>query len=45
VGKAVGDLAHFVDLNITVHDDRETFVSSDRFPHAKSGLLLPSNLS
>jgi len=41
VGKAVGDLAHFVDLNITVHDDRETFVSGDRFPHAKTRSFAP----
>jgi len=41
VGKAVGDLAHFVDLNITIHDDRKTFVSSDRFPHAKKRSFAP----
>ncbi|MFQ6605526.1 MAG: XdhC family protein [Fidelibacterota bacterium] len=36
VGKAVADLAHFIDLDITIHDDREYFVRQERFPHALS---------
>lgn len=36
VGKAVADLAHFIDMDITIHDDREFFVSKERFPHALS---------
>ncbi len=36
VGKAVADLAHFIDLDITIHDDRAFFVNQDRFPHALS---------
>ncbi len=34
VGKAVAELAHYIDIDITVHDDREPFVSEERFPHA-----------
>ncbi|MFQ6677469.1 MAG: XdhC family protein [Fidelibacterota bacterium] len=41
VGKAVGELALFVDLNITVHDDRKSFVSKERFPNALSRSFEP----
>ena len=41
VGKAVAELAHYIDLNITIHDDRESFVSKKRFPHAVSRSFAP----
>jgi len=34
VGKAVGELAHYIELDITIHDDRKSFVTKERFPHA-----------
>ncbi|MEE8336330.1 MAG: XdhC/CoxI family protein [Candidatus Neomarinimicrobiota bacterium] len=34
VGKALADLAYFVGLEVKVWDDRPTFSSSSRFPHA-----------
>ncbi len=34
VGKAVGELAHYIELDITIHDDRASFVSKERFPDA-----------
>ncbi len=36
VGKATAEMAHYIDLAVSVHDDRESFVSRDRFPHAVS---------
>ncbi|MBT3589403.1 MAG: XdhC family protein [Candidatus Marinimicrobia bacterium] len=34
VGKAVGELAHYIELDITIHDDRKSFVTKNRFPNA-----------
>ncbi|MFQ6614913.1 MAG: XdhC family protein [Fidelibacterota bacterium] len=34
VGQAVAQLAHFIDLETVVYDDREELLSFDRFPHA-----------
>lgn len=41
VGKAVGELAHYIDIDITIHDDREAFVSKERFPFALSRSFEP----
>ncbi len=41
VGKAVAELAHYVELDITIHDDRESFVIKERFPHALSRSFEP----
>ena len=35
VGKAVADLAHSLDFDVSVYDDRPEFVSEDRFSNAK----------
>ena len=34
VGKAVADLAHFIDLHAVVYDDRPDLLTRDRFPNA-----------
>ena len=34
VGKAVGELAHYIELDITIYDDRKLFVTEERFPNA-----------
>ena len=34
VGKAVAEMAHYIELDITIHDDRKSFVSLERFPYA-----------
>ncbi len=36
VGKAVADIAHFIDLNAHVYDDRTEFLTIERFPNAKT---------
>ncbi|MCH7731609.1 MAG: XdhC family protein, partial [Candidatus Marinimicrobia bacterium] len=41
VGKAVAELAHYVELDITIHDDRKSFVSQERFPYALSRSFEP----
>ena len=41
VGKAVADLAHFTDLDVYIYDDREPFVTLDRFPHASKRISSP----
>ncbi len=41
VGKAVAELAHYIDINITIHDDRKSFVSEERFPNALSRSFEP----
>lgn len=46
VGQAVAELAHQVDFEVWVIDDRETYASSERFPHARRLLVgdLPATL-
>jgi xanthine dehydrogenase accessory factor len=34
VGKAVAEMAHYIELDITIHDDRKSFISLERFPYA-----------
>jgi len=41
VGKAVGELAHYIDIDITIYDDRKDFVSEERFPFALSRSFEP----
>ncbi|NQV38091.1 MAG: XdhC family protein [Candidatus Marinimicrobia bacterium] len=41
VGKAVAELAHYIELDITIHDDRESFASMERFPNALSRSFEP----
>jgi len=36
VGQAVADLAHFVDLDVAIYDDRDSLLNGERFPHALS---------
>ena len=33
VGQAVADLAHFIDLDVAIYDDRESLLNRERFPH------------
>lgn len=45
VGKAVADIAHFIDLDVQVYDDRVEFLNSERFPDIQyTKLDLSSNL-
>lgn len=45
VGKAVADIAYFIDLDAQVYDDREEFLNSERFPDIQfTKLDLSSNL-
>ncbi len=41
VGKAVADLAYDLDFNVWITDDREEFVSADRFPRAQRRIAGP----
>lgn len=41
VGKAVADLAHFTGLDVYIYDDRESFVTQDRFPHVLKRISTP----
>ncbi len=34
IGRAVADLAHFVDLDVAIYDDRDSFLNRERFLHA-----------
>ena len=38
VGKALGDLAHILGLDLVVTDDREALLTDTRFPHARRQL-------
>lgn len=38
VGKALGDIAHLLGLEVLVTDDRETLLTEARFPHAQRRL-------
>ncbi len=35
VGHSVAELAHFIDLDTVVYDDREDLASAERFPHSR----------
>lgn len=35
VGHSVAELAHFIDLDTTIYDDREDLANLERFPHAR----------
>ncbi len=35
IGLAVAELAHFIDLDTVIYDDREDLAGAERFPHAK----------
>lgn len=35
IGGAVAELAHFIELDAHIYDDRKDLANSDRFPHAK----------
>jgi len=41
VGKAVGDLADQLDFDVVVVDDREEFISEQRFPYAQQRITGP----
>ncbi len=43
VGKAVADIAHFIDLDTHVYDDRTEFLTLERFPNTKTTALNLSN--